>query len=389
MEHRAEFENQRPLGIYVHIPYCVHRCSYCDFYSTVRYERDDFIRVVERVKQEIEAASGWWRSADRSPKPITSIFFGGGTPSLLPPSLIESVLQKIDLSFGIDPGAELTIEANPETVTPEFADELMRGTRIRRVSLGVQSFQTEFLELLERRVTPEAVRAAFRSLRAAGFDNLSLDLIFGIPGQDICRLDKDLNAAFELVPRHLSFYNLTLKPGHPLHSRLPDSDYCADLYSHGVERLAAEGYDRYEISNFARAGFESRHNGLYWDGGEFFGVGPSAATRLFASDGTSLHRKQISDTARYLRDPKAMEFEFECSSPSQTVLEAAFLELRKTAGVDLERFKSRYDYDLLQASKLPLYEREGLLVRQGNTLRLSSRGLMLADTLSAELVELS
>lgn len=337
--------------------------------------------------QELQNAARWLAEQGKTPEIAQSIFFGGGTPSLLPVPLLGQITDALWENFSVAQDAEVTLEANPETVNREFCRALQSFTPINRISLGAQSFRPENLAKLERLGSRESIENAASCLKEEGFRNFSLDLIFGIPGQSERDSLEDIELAAALEPQHLSFYNLTLKPAHTLYRSLPSADSAAELYEAGIHRLKELGYTRYEISNFSREDQQSRHNLLYWDGGDYLGVGPSAASRFFW-DGTFHHRKQYSDLGKYLAAQGFPIPAFEKITHSQTVLEAAFLELRKVSGVDLATFESRYAYDLKQARKFPLFLKEGLLIHEDGKLKLTDRGLLLADSVTEELVDL-
>ncbi len=378
--------NRSPMfGIYVHIPFCVHRCSYCDFYSTTRYGRESFEKLAEKLEWETRASADWLE-ANRARKTVTSIFFGGGTPSLMPIPLLARVFAALRDNFVIADGAEVTLEANPETVNDVFVEGLARHTPVNRVSLGAQSFQPEHLKTLERRGSPESIRTAVSRLRAGGFSHYSLDLISGIPGQTAEELCAGIDFAAELGPEHLSFYNLTLKPGHPLFTRLPSDDQAADLYEQGRACLEHHGFEAYEISNFCREGRVSRHNLLYWSGDDFLGLGPSAATRFFW-DGKFYHRKQVSNWENYIAVDHFPSPGFEATSDFQTVLEASFLELRKRDGIHLDTFRSRYGYDLTRTQHFGAFRRAGMLEVTDGFTRLTRKGWLLAEGIAEKLVQ--
>ncbi len=353
-----------------------------------RFDSDAFQRLTARIVAELGQAAGWLRSTRGVSPEVGSIFFGGGTPSLLPAEHLAAITDAIGGAFAVRADAEITIEANPETVSEAFVAELRRRTPFNRVSLGAQSFRPELLRKLERLGSRDSTVGAVERLHAGGFANLNLDLIFAIPGQSVPDLLGDLEAAIALGPRHLSAYNLTLKPGHALYGQLPDDDRAADLYELASGFLQARGYERYEISNYALAGAPSRHNWLYWSGGDYLGVGPSAASR-FRWDGRFYHRKQWSDLPRYLGQTDFPEPAFEPTTWGQTVLEATFLELRTNRGVDLSEFVARYGYDLRRAAKYPRFLEWELLREEGGRICLTPKGILLADTITSELVDLA
>jgi oxygen-independent coproporphyrinogen III oxidase len=373
------------FGIYVHVPFCVHKCSYCDFFSFTKYVEKDFQRFTQTLCREIEQAHRFLRSWWAPPPPVSSLFFGGGTPSLLPVELLARIFNVLMANFEFSPQIEITIEANPETVSEKFLEDLRNQTPINRVSLGAQSFSAQNLAKLERLGSRESIHRAAGLLKQFGFHDFNLDLIFGIPGQEEAQMLADLAEVASLSPTHVSSYNLTLKPGHPLYSNLPQDDYVADLYEKMVVFLESQEFHQYEISNFAKSNSSCEHNLLYWSGGDFLGLGPSAASRFF-KEGVFYHRKQCSEFEKYL----SQEFEsipFEKSTLGQTWLEATFLELRKNSGIELKQFKARYGYDPSAAKQFPLFLREGLVCQEGNYLKLTRKGRLLADVVTERLVD--
>ena len=268
-----------PDAIYAHIPFCRHKCHYCDFYSLVD-QRDRTGPFADRFELETEAIRG---SIDTSK--IRTAFIGGGTPTLLEPPLLARVLAAIG-TISEKTFDEFTVEANPETVSEAVAATLVAGG-VDRVSLGCQSFQPDLLKTLERWHDPNVVPIAVERLRAAGIGRISLDLIFGIPGSTIEDWDRDLDAVLALEPDHLSCYGLVFEPGTPLaeKQRLGRIDAIDDsvestMYDRTRERLAAEGFEQYEISNWARPGEACLHNLVYWEEGDWLAIGPAAAGNL-------------------------------------------------------------------------------------------------------------
>ena len=264
--------------LYVHVPFCAHRCGYCDFVTVVG-RHGDHDRYVEALLRELEL------ERDVLADGVETVFLGGGTPTFLEPRALERLLR------ALPPAAEVTVEANPETVTPELA-ALLRRSGATRVSLGAQSFDPRLLDVLERGAGPEDVRRAFRLLREAGFDNISLDLIYGIPGQSPAGLEHDLDEALALEPDHLSCYELEAKPGtrftHAFGDELArQADAMEDYFERVVERLTGAGYRWYETANFCRAGtpagapdYRSQHNLAYWHGRDYLGVGVGAVSTI-------------------------------------------------------------------------------------------------------------
>ena len=269
-----------PLSLYVHIPFCQHRCAYCDFntYTTVGTLQEQYVHAVERELDQLAILAdkvGQRRS-------FHTLFFGGGTPSLLKLREIQQILESVQDTFGITPAAEITLEANPDTVDESYLKGL-RQSGINRLSFGVQSAQADELALLERTHDFSTVVDVVAQARTAGFDNLSLDLIYGLPRQDLSSWVKSLEEVLKLEPEHLSLYCLTIERGTPMHRWLvdgripkPDADLAAEQYEFAGQKLAEYGYEHYEISNWAKPGRECRHNMTYWRNQEYLGLGAGA-----------------------------------------------------------------------------------------------------------------
>lgn len=269
-----------PLSLYLHIPFCQHRCAYCDFntYTTVSTLQDQYVHALAHEIRQIAAQA----ELAGQKRPFHTIFFGGGTPSLLTVSELRSILDTVQKTFGLTSEAEITLEANPDTVDEAYLVEL-RHIGVNRLSFGVQSALDSELALLERTHNFSIVIEAVTSARAAGFDNISLDLIYGLPGQEESAWIQSLTRTLELEPDHLSLYCLTIEPGTPMHRWLsdgrivqPDSDKAAEQYKYACQLLAERGYEHYEISNWALPGFECRHNLTYWRNQEYLGLGAGA-----------------------------------------------------------------------------------------------------------------
>jgi oxygen-independent coproporphyrinogen-3 oxidase len=376
----------RGFGIYIHLPFCTHRCSYCDFYSLARKdEAAPYAAVVDGLVAEIAGLRHELQVKNIQLPLAETIFLGGGTPSLFPAPLLEQVFAAVKAAFPWAGDAEITMEANPETVTTEYLESIQKHTPVNRISMGAQSFDSRHLKTLERLCTPDDVKRAAGLVRKAGFRNFNLDLIFAIPGQTLEEVVCDVETAASLLPTHISFYQLTLTRGHKLFSSLPDETFQVEGYERGVAALEKAGYEFYEISNFAKPGKECRHNELYWTGGDFLGVGPSASSRLFV-DGAFMHRKQVSDLAKYLKDPVSTH-DWEKNTAQQSFLEATFLEMRTRSGVDLDDFSSRYGFDLRRSRKLPVFKEQGWVVEENGFLRLTKQGRLLADGICRDLAD--
>ncbi len=272
------------VGLYLHIPFCRRKCVYCDFYSVeaatteLQSYPDLLIRHLERI-----AGQGRWQH------PFDTIYFGGGTPSLLAPQSIDAILQAIDHNFNLANDVEISLEANPGTVTIESLTGY-RSAGINRLSLGLQTCNDQLLKCLGRLHDRRQGLQSFESARQAGFDNISLDLMFALPEQSLTALEEDLQVYLDLAPEHFSCYGLTAEPGTPLHARvvsealaLPDEDFYADAFMLIHDRLSAAGYGHYEIANYARDDFECRHNAGYWQRLPYLGIG--AGAHSFLNDG--------------------------------------------------------------------------------------------------------
>jgi oxygen-independent coproporphyrinogen-3 oxidase len=287
-DHALAGVGESAFGIYLHVPFCASRCGYCDFNTYTTAELGDgaapmtyaatALRELALVRDVLGTAGTL---------PVQTVFVGGGTPTLLPAAHLVDLLRRVDQLFGLAPGAEVTTEANPESVTPEALDELRRGG-FTRISFGMQSVAPHVLATLDRRHTPGGAAAAVAQARAAGFDHLSVDLIYGTPGESDDDWRRSLDAAVATGVDHVSAYSLIVEPGTRLAARVargelpaPDDDVLADRYGIAEERLTAAGLSWYEVSNWARsADAQSRHNLGYWTGGDWWGVGPGAHSHV-------------------------------------------------------------------------------------------------------------
>lgn len=364
-----------PLGLYVHVPFCAAICNYCNFNRGL-FDGPLKDRYVAALIQEIGTADTG-EAAD-------TIFFGGGTPSLLEPAEIARIIDACRASFALAPDAELTLEANPETVTLERLAGF-REAGINRVSFGVQSFRDVELQRLSRLHSAARAEAAFGMARAAGFDNVSLDLMMWLPQQSVDQWLESIDALMALGPDHASLYLLEIYPNAPLRdamaraqwSQAPDDD-AAEMYLRAMERLEEAGYAQYEISNVARPGRESRHNLKYWMDGEWFGFGCGAhSTR------NGVRWKNVSSTEDYIGAVTAggqLAVDRRELSADERLEDALFTGLRLTAGIDLETIMARYGVDVWRryGEELQPFVDERLLIYDGGRLRLSRAGMLLA-----------
>ncbi len=270
-------QNAEWVSLYLHIPFCRHRCSYCDFntYTSLGDLKEAYTAALCREIEQVGALAG-------SKRAVHTIFFGGGTPSLMPPNLLAQILTAVQHHFNLSPEAEITMEANPGTVNDDYLTAV-RTLGVNRLSFGVQSAIASELALLEREHDFEDVMTAVQSARAAGFDNISLDLIYGVPGQTLASWEQSLQAALTLAPEHISLYCLTIEPGTPMNRWLtngriqpPDPDLAADQYEYASDFLAERGFEQYEISNWALPGKACAHNLTYWRNQTYLGLGAGA-----------------------------------------------------------------------------------------------------------------
>ncbi|PYR73299.1 MAG: coproporphyrinogen III oxidase [Acidobacteria bacterium] len=367
---------QHLLGLYLHIPFCSSICNYCNFNRGL-YDDALKTRYVDALRTEILRESQG-SAAD-------TIFFGGGTPSLLEPRDVASLIEACRATFAMPGDVETTLETNPETVDRAKLDAF-RAAGVNRLSFGVQSFQDAELQRLGRIHSADRARRVVREARAAGFENVSLDLMMWLPEQRVADWLANLDALIEADPDHASLYLLELYPNAPLRdemaraqwSQAPDED-AAEMYVRGLERLDAAGYEQYEISNVARAGRASRHNLKYWTDGEWLGFGCGAhSTRAgvrwknVAATGDYVDR--INARAGVVVDRRALTRE-------ERLEEALFTGLRLNAGVDIDRVGARYGCDVWGrfGDGLQPFVDEGLLVREGPRLRLTRGGMLLAN----------
>jgi oxygen-independent coproporphyrinogen III oxidase len=390
---------ERSLGIYVHIPFCSSICNYCNFNRGL-YDEPLKARYVDALRTEIGraafAAALLRRPKADTPKPLRAkadtIFFGGGTPSLLDPADVASIIRAVRESYDLSPDAEITLETNPETVTREKL-ERFRSAGVNRISFGVQSFQDEELRRLGRIHSADRARAVAREARAAGFDNVSLDLMMWLPEQSIDRWLQNVDSLIETEPDHASLYLLELYPNAPLRedmaragwSQAPDED-AATMYLQAMERLERAGLLQYEISNVARPGRASRHNLKYWTDGEWRGFGCGAHSTI---DG--VRWKNVAGTVDYIdrvtagTDPRVDE---RVMTSDERLEEALFTGLRLTAGIDMDAIGARYGIDVWRkyGDALQPFLAEGWLVRQGGRLGLTRDGMLMSNEVMAVFV---
>ena len=375
-----------PLGLYIHVPFCASICGYCHFtrgLSEPALER----RYVEAVIREITAPK------TNAPSAADTIYFGGGTPSLLAPADIAAMIRACREAFDVAPGAEITLEANPDSVS---ADRLAgyRAAGVNRLSLGVQSFRDQDLARLGRRHDAARARAAFGEARSAGFDNVSLDLMLALPGQTREDARESVEGLVALEPEHASVYLLELFPGTPLGDAMalsgaakPDEDEAADMYLETMARLESAGLEQYEISNVARPGRRSRHNVKYWTDGEWLGFGCGAHSTVGAERWNNT--ESVPDYVERIERGASPESARRRLSRREQLEEALFMALRLVDGVPLDRVRTRYGTDVWRewGERLAPFEEAGLLERDDRRLRLTREGMLLASSVMTAFLE--
>ena len=376
--------------LYVHIPYCVHKCHYCDFNSHERL-KPDWSGYQHALCRELIA---WTECAPFKTRPLGSIFFGGGTPSLAPPELIAAIIACSREHCGHTSDIEITLEANPGTVDASHFQAYHRAG-INRLSMGVQSLNREELRWLERIHDEHQVIAAFNAARDAGFDNINLDLMYGLPKQSLQPWLQTLNEAIALAPEHLSCYQLTVEPHTRLAAKhritpypLPDDELALQLFYNTRTQLHQAGYHPYEISNFSQHGYHCRHNDGYWRYADYIGIGAGASGKWDQRDGGISRYSNIRTPERYIematKDGTAINSQEQLSRQEATA-EAFWLALRRQQGIEVDRFKNRFGCHPLEQFTTPLqpWLQQGMLIASEKSISLSHQGLALADTIAA------
>lgn len=374
-------------GIYVHIPFCTHICPYCDF-NTYSGQEALIPAYVDALVSEMEMSRE--RLEHRGAAP--TLFIGGGTPSLLTPAQVGRIVDRSASLFDLDAQAEVSVEVNPERVDREYFVAL-RQVGVNRLSIGIQSQRRAGLQVLGRgHKSPEAIRA-FEAARAAGFDNISLDFIFGWPGQTVDDWQADLDTIMAWNPEHVSLYSLIVEPSTPMAAAVQrgiltviDDDTVADFYDMATERLGGAGWEHYEIANFAREPrYRSRHNQLYWQNGYYYGFGAGAHSHLDGLRGSNVRLPSAYiEAVNQRRRPLQMA---ETIDESTAMGESMMLGLRLLVdGVSADDFHARHGHEVqsIYGEQISRFLEIGMLQWHGERLRLTSRGMLLANDICAE-----
>ncbi|MDQ3439722.1 MAG: radical SAM family heme chaperone HemW [Planctomycetota bacterium] len=374
-------------ALYVHVPFCFHKCHYCDFYSITRQTPERMRRFVDLVLRE---ADSWTDQADGPTARPRTIFVGGGTPTLLPVDQMRRLILGLRERFDFSLVDEFTVEANPATLSDEFA-AMLRDVGVDRLSFGAQSFDRQELAALERHHDPEDVPRSIGIARRAGFSRLNVDLIYAIPGQTIEKWSESLERAIELGTPHVSCYGLTYEPNTPiavkkrLGTMIPiDESLELEMMRFTRARLTDVNRPAYEISNYAVGGEECRHNLVYWTGGSYIGLGPSAASHVHGWRWKN--RPHLGEWESAIDGDRLPATEVEQLTPDQRAGELAMLLLRLTDGLSFDAFTDRTGRDARQlfAPQIDQLAPTGLITVDDRGIRLTDRGLGVADAVAAE-----
>ena len=366
-------------GIYVHIPFCARRCIYCGFFSTVR--ENEAARYVNALCAELQQRKEYLHGA-----PVTTVYFGGGTPSRLTPGQISQVIDCIRTIYGLDGLQELTVECNPDDITVEYVAALRR-LGVNRISMGVQTFNSELLRFLHRRHSANQAIEAVRMCLESGIKNISIDLMYGLPGQTIEMFRDDLHVALSTGVQHISSYCLSYEENTPLQTLrdqgklIPaDDDLCSQMFTLMCDTLREGGFEHYEISNFCLPGFHSRHNSSYWDGTPYLGVGAGA----HSYDGRS-RQWNPSDLDAYMNGIEQGRPQYEIEHLSETDLynERLMLRLRTAQGLNLSLLTPQDRLSVLNSAHALI--KDGLLLHAGNCLRIPEQHMFISDSIISSL----
>ena len=382
---------RQPLGIYVHVPFCLSKCAYCDFYSFKPTDDGLPKRYVDAVISHMKS----YKSGCEGYAPDT-VFIGGGTPTALPRRELLRLLFAVRRTFRLTKGCEFTVEANPATVTlPTLI--FMRLLGVNRLSFGLQSADNAELRMLSRAHTREGFEESFRLARRAGFKNINVDIMFGLPGQTWEKLRRTIEYAASLGPEHISLYDLRVEPNTPFGKlqsagqlSLPSEEAEADMYLAAVGLLAARGFAQYEISNFARRGYMCRHNLKYWNCDEYLGFGP-AAHSFFGGNRFSF----VPDVNTYIRGTLPMDSRVRITASCdevgerQRMGEYVMLRLRLTAGIEEREFRRRFGAEFYEmyGKKLEKYLRGGFVTSSGGRWALTPRGFFVSNYILSDILE--
>jgi oxygen-independent coproporphyrinogen-3 oxidase len=373
---------------YIHIPFCDHKCIYCDFYSIIT--SDNIQSFLKSLKKEIS----YYAEKNSKGRELISIFFGGGTPSLMEPEYISQIIETVKVNYMVKKDAEITLETNPGTVSFEKL-KMFRDFAINRISIGIQSFDANDLKFLTRIHNSETAIQTVNDAAEAGFENISLDLIFNLPGQTKKKWKKNLEQAIRLPIKHISAYSLILERGTILNKmvldgkvKIEDADYDAELYETTIEFLTSNGFYQYEVSNFVRPGFECVHNNAYWHYTDYLGFGTSAHSFINSKRWWNFSSlKMYIDKIERSGDAIAGS---ETISPDLAINEYIMLELR-SSGLNLKKLKDRFGSQIEEwlKKKYPYFEllkNQNFITMDSSTIKLTAAGYAICDEILKELL---
>ena len=378
-------QNKTPLGLYVHVPFCRSKCEYCDFYSLACKDdklMDGYLDAVCAHIKEAGALAPAYK--------VDTIYFGGGTPSFFGADGISTILATIRRNFDVDSNAEITVECNPDSVTDRLLHRIY-AEGVNRISLGIQTDDDEILKKLGRPHTYAQAVSAFQRIRKAGFKNVSVDLMYGLPGQTLRNWQETMDNVLRLLPEHISCVGVKVEPGTPLYSykeiaNLPDDDLQADMYLSAVEMLRSRGYRHYEISNFARKGLYSRHNMKYWTGGEYLGFGPSASSdfagkRFVLSRDLQSYISGIRDGGEVMEDVQEIPLR-------ERAGEYLMLRLRTYQGIAADEYEQKFllPFDPIRKILAKYRELGYVGVNDDGRWNLTAKGYLISNTILSELL---
>ncbi|MGN0317647.1 MAG: radical SAM family heme chaperone HemW [Lachnospira sp.] len=385
--------NEKKLGIYIHIPFCVRKCTYCDFLSAPHSREvqnsyvEALLREIELTADEITSTRGIEKKGGNV---VDSIFIGGGTPSVLEPELISKILGGVKKHFQVSEYAEVTIECNPGTLDEKKA-YIYRESGINRISFGLQSVNDDRLKLLGRIHNFSKFENSYHIARQYGFNNINIDMMMSLPGQTVTEFEEELRTVIAFEPQHLSVYSLILEEGTYLYEHiddfpaLPTEDDDRLMYRNTIELLSKSGYDQYEISNFAKKGYECIHNIGYWERADYLGFGIGAAS-LF----NGRRYSNTVDIGKYIEADRLEDIRTDevTLTKNDCMEEYVFLGLRKTEGIDLEHFKSSFlvDFESVYGEVMEKNIRNGLLKKTGSRLTLTSRGVDISNSVMSDFI---
>ncbi|MDD3050107.1 MAG: radical SAM family heme chaperone HemW [Candidatus Cloacimonetes bacterium] len=359
--------------VYIHVPFCLRKCGYCSFYSVESADTQTRLAFIQALKKEINSHKNHFLL---NPK---TIYFGGGTPSLLSPEEITDILEQ----FPTENCYEITLEVNPATVDSNYIYSL-RKTGVNRISIGAQSFLNEELKLLGRLHDSNSIVDTYNEFKIAGFSNISLDLIYGLPNQKGSDVKLSLKKLTDLKPQHVSIYCLSLEKNTPMYrsiSDIPSDDIVSDFYYTVIDTLENTGLMQYEISNFALMGYESQHNLCYWNQSHYLGLGPSAAGFIPSSETWGVRYVNAANLQSYLNNPENAVVEKEQISLREAEKEFVCIGLRKTAGIELNEYSQKFSQDFVLRYKkiLDSLQKQGFVEITDKSIRLSRKALFVSN----------